>query len=82
MATRVHFRFNKHTGEVEEFLVDDQNRQLAETDHDRIALEVGRYIAAYPRLHDVQEGRPVGVAAADQAADDPERRPALSPERE
>jgi hypothetical protein len=81
MATRVHFRFNKHTGEVEEFLVDDQNRQLAETDHERIALEVGRYIAAYPRLREVQEGRPVGVAAAAETADSPERRPTPSTER-
>lgn len=53
MATRVRFRFNKVTGEVEEFLVDDQDRRLPEAEHDRIASEVGRFVAVNPRIREV-----------------------------
>ena len=52
MPTRVRFRFNKVTGEVEEFLVDDQDRRLPEAEHDRIALDVGQMVAANPRVHE------------------------------
>jgi hypothetical protein len=53
VPTLVRFRFNKATGEVEEFLVDDQDRHLPEAEHDRIATEVGRFVAAYPRVIEV-----------------------------
>ncbi|MDC3957550.1 hypothetical protein [Polyangium jinanense] len=60
MPTLVRFRFNKVTGEVEEFLVDDQDRHLPEAEHDRIAAEVGRFVAAFPRLREVgPEGSPL-----------------------
>jgi len=58
MPTLVRFRFNKVTGEVEEFLVDDQDRHLPEAEHDRIAADVGRFVAAYPRVLDVTNGGP------------------------
>ena len=65
MPTLVRFRFNKVTGEVEEFLVDDQDRHLSEAEHDRIAAEVGRFVAAYPRLREVgPEGALVREALA------------------
>lgn len=50
MPTHVRFVLNKLTGEVEEFLVDDQNRALSEAEHDRRALEVGRVIARNPGI--------------------------------
>lgn len=56
MATRVRFRFNKATGEVEEFVVDDGDRTLPEAEHDRIAVEVGERIAARPRITEVRPG--------------------------
>ena len=63
MPTLVRFRFNKRTGEVEEFLVDDQDRNLSEAEHDRIAADVGRFVAQNPRVVEV-----VGAAAARPAA--------------
>lgn len=50
MPTRVRFRINKVSGDVEEFLVDDQDRTLPEAEHDRIASEVGRVIARRPTV--------------------------------
>ncbi len=53
MPTHVRFRLNKITGEVEEFLVDDQDRNLPEAEHDRIAAEVARVISRRPLIHEV-----------------------------
>ena len=50
MPTRVRFVVNKVTGEVEEFLIDDQDRNLPEDEHDRIALGIGALIARNPAL--------------------------------
>ena len=61
MPTRIRFRLNKLTGEVEEFLVDDQDRTLPEAEHERIAAEVGRVIARNPVLHEVP-GAPLPTA--------------------
>jgi len=58
MATRVRFRFNKITGEVEELLIDDQNRQLPEAEHDRRAAEVGALVAVAPRIVEATDGAP------------------------
>ena len=58
MATRVRFRFNKITGEVEELLIDDQNRQLPEAEHDRRAAEVGALVAVAPRIVEATDGSP------------------------
>lgn len=56
MPVRVRFRLNKLTGEVEEFLVDDQDQNLSEAEHDRIAAEVGRVLARRPLIHEVSSG--------------------------
>jgi hypothetical protein len=60
MKVQVRFRFNKQTGEVEEFLIDDQGSQLAEADHnrehDRIATEIGRVVERHPRIQEVRPG--------------------------
>ncbi len=53
MPTHVRFRLNKLTGEVEEFLVDDQDQNLPEAEHDRIAAEVARVITRHPLIHEV-----------------------------
>lgn len=68
MRVRVKLRFNKLTGEVEEFLVDDQdlpwlpaaehNRQ-----HDRIAAEVGGVLERHPTVTEMLPGQPAPAAA-------------------
>jgi hypothetical protein len=54
MPTRVRFRLNKLTGEVEEFLIDDQDRRLSEADHDRIALAVAQALERRPLISEVE----------------------------
>ncbi len=59
MQVKVRFRFNKVTGEVEEFLV-EQDSTLASTEHDRqhdhLAADIGRILALDPRVAEVQGG--------------------------
>ncbi len=63
MPTRVRFRLNKLSGEIEEFIVDDQDRNLPEAEHDRIATEVAQVIARRPIV------TPVGSAAGQPEVD-------------
>ncbi len=60
MKVQVRFRFNKQTGEVEEFLVDDVDSRLPEAEHnqehDRIAAEVGRIVERYPHIQEILPG--------------------------
>lgn len=57
MQFKVRFRFNRRTGEVEEFLIDDyaSNANDAEHNrqHDRIASEVAQVIARHPRIDEI-----------------------------
>lgn len=76
MATRVRFRFNKATGEVEEFVVDDGDRTLPEAEHDRIATAVGERIAARPRVIEVRPGSPIIERRASRPEATPEETPA------
>lgn len=53
MEVRVRFRFNKRTGEVEEFLVDDQDRRLPEHVHDQVALEMAGVVVLNAEIQEV-----------------------------
>ncbi len=64
MPTRVRFRFNKATGEVEEFLVDDQDRSLPEAEHDRIARDVAQMVAVDAAIVDAGTADGAGSEAA------------------
>lgn len=61
METKVKFRFNKRTGDVE--LVVDQESTLPDAAHDaahdRVAAEIGRVIERLPRVIEVTAGDPV-----------------------
>jgi hypothetical protein len=86
MPTRVRFRFNKVTGEVEEFLVDDQDRRLPEVEHDRIASEVGRLVAVNPRIREAvgapSEPRGAPQTTEERAPSEAERAPEAPPRPE
>ena len=82
MDVRVRFRFNKATGEVELFEIDDEGTTrlpLADHDreHDRIAAEVGRVIEHDAQVDEVLPGAaPVTssrTAPAGEEAQVPER---------
>jgi hypothetical protein len=61
MKVQVRFRFNKATGEVEEFLIDEQGSQLSEVEHnrehDRLAHEIGRVVARHPGIQEIHPER-------------------------
>jgi hypothetical protein len=74
MEVKVRFRFNKMTGEVEEFIVDDVDSRLPEAEHnrqhERIATEIGRVIERNPglvELHSsgIEKPKPVVVRPSD-----------------
>lgn len=69
MKVRVKLRFNKLTGEVEEFLVEDQDLPyLPEAEHnrehDRVAAEIGNVLERHPRVTEVVPGEPKPVSPA------------------
>ncbi|ETR67027.1 MAG: hypothetical protein OMM_12047 [Candidatus Magnetoglobus multicellularis str. Araruama] len=67
MPTHVRFRINKITGQVEEFLVDDQDRTLPEAEHDRIATVVAQTITRNPLISEVP-----AVSLYDNQVQDPD----------
>jgi hypothetical protein len=90
MEVRVRFRFNKVTGEVEEFIVDDVDSRLPADEHnrqhERIATEIGRVIERNPGLIELQSSgieRPGSLAgrAADTDAAESQTDDATNPER-
>ena len=50
MPIHVQFRFNKITGQVEQFVVDDRDRTLTEEEHDRIATDVATAVSRNPAI--------------------------------
>ena len=66
MKVRVKLRFNKLTGEVEEFRVDDQDLPYPSEaehnrEHDRVAAEIGSVLEPHPRVTEVLPGAPAPV---------------------
>lgn len=58
MNLDVRFRFNKITGEVEEFVVDAARTNDADhdLDHERMAAEIGRVLELHPEIIEVLDG--------------------------
>jgi len=76
MKVQVRFRFNKETGEVEEFLIDDQGSQLAEAEHnrehDRIATDIGRVVERHPRVQELPPGSGMVMPLTHKVPEQPE----------
>ena len=53
---RIRFKYNKDTGEVEEFIVDDQAPAASEAYHDKVAHAIAGRLARDP---DVEDAGPV-----------------------
>lgn len=80
MKVRVKLRFNKLTGEVEEFVVDDQDIQrLPEAEHnrehDRVAATIGSVIERHPRVSEVLPGGPAPAQPAERLPESAETEP-------
>ena len=49
---RVSFKDNKETGEIEEFIIDDDAETASEAYHDKVANLVARNLGAEPEIQD------------------------------
>ncbi len=76
MPVRVRFRFNQRTGEIEEFLVDDQDQTLSEAEHDRIAAQIAGMVAVSPTLIPVDDVEAASIAQGERGEDAPLAEPA------
>ena len=77
---RIRFRYNVDTGEIEEFIIDDQAPAASEAYHDKVAHTIAARLAREPNIADA--GRLRGAVRQRQATPDqdfePEQeRPAL-----
>ncbi len=79
MDVKVRFRFNKATGEVEMFQVDDQGSRLPEAEHnrehDRVAREIGSLVERNPLITE-HTGVPPQRQPAPRTRDEDEPEPA------
>jgi hypothetical protein len=48
----IRFRFNKDTGQIEEFLIDDGDRTAPEAYHDKIARAIAGRLFREPQIED------------------------------
>ena len=83
MKVRIKLRFNKLTGEVEEFLVEDRDLPyLPEAEHnrkhDRVATDIGHVLERYPRVTEVM---PDGSRPVSPATPETSQTPLPQPER-
>jgi hypothetical protein len=65
---RIRFRFNLETGEIEEFIVDDQSPEASEDHHDEMARIVAGPLVRNPEIEDagrIRGKRPVERTPAD-----------------
>lgn len=56
----IRFRFNKDTGQIEEFLIDDGDRAAPEAHHDKIARAIAGRLFRRPEIEDA------GAASVEQ----------------
>jgi hypothetical protein len=49
---RISFKYNKDTGEVIEFIVDDSAREASEEYHDKVAEAVSSHLSRRPDIED------------------------------
>lgn len=69
MDIKVRFRFNKMTGDVEQFDV-DQDEALPSrehhAEHDRLAADIGALLAQFPQISDIASGAPAAFSAVQE----------------
>jgi plasmid stabilization system protein ParE len=70
---RIRFTYNKDTGEIEEFIIDDQAPDASEAYHDKVAHAIAGRMARDPEIEDagpvrLPQGTPqaVGPLAGDE----------------
>ncbi|HEX8772804.1 MAG TPA: hypothetical protein VF735_04305 [Pyrinomonadaceae bacterium] len=75
---RISFKYNKDTGEIEEFIVDDNAPTASETLHNRIAEAISSRLGRRPEIEDAGnvrlpqiEPRVIAEPAADREKEKP-----------
>lgn len=51
-SVRISFKYNKETGEIEEFIIDDSAPTASEEYHDGVARAVSSYLGRAPEIED------------------------------
>jgi hypothetical protein len=76
MKLRVRFRFNKATGEVETFQIEDQGQSPQQPEHDRRheakSAEIARVLERYPQVRELLPGAAPLPEGAEPAPAQPE----------
>ena len=77
MEVKVRFRFNKVTGEVEVFDVDQEKvpgvtEAEHNREHDRVAAEIGRVLERNPLVQEVFPAQGQGVVPAKEERENPD----------
>ena len=75
---RVSFKYNKDTGEIEEFIVDDNAPTASETLHNRIAEAISSRLGRRPEIEDAGNVRLPRIeprVVAEPAADGEKEKP-------
>jgi hypothetical protein len=85
MEVQVRFRYNKRTGEIELFEVDDVASTLPYAEHNRvhdaITSEIGAFMLRRPRIVEAAATESEITAETPETAVDPERRSQRQRER-
>lgn len=69
----IRFRFNKETGQIEEFLIDDGDRTAPEAYHDQIARMIAGELFRRPQVEDAGAESVERIPSAVQPEAEPRR---------
>ena len=64
----ISFQYNEDTGQIERFVVDDQNRLASEDEHDQVARAVAAAFLRHPLTEDDGADAPVSTLRQTEAA--------------
>jgi plasmid stabilization system protein ParE len=76
---RISFKYNKDTGEIEEFIVDDNAPTASETLHDKVAEAISSRLGRRPEIEDAGNVRLPQIeprAVQERAAEREQEKPA------
>ncbi|MCP4661415.1 MAG: hypothetical protein GY856_38925 [bacterium] len=81
-AVKIRFKYNVDTGEIEQFLVDDQAPDRSEHYHDKVAEAVAGHLGRRPRIEDAGPRHLLIEEAAEKVPSEVTPRPEDTTDRE
>ncbi|MET0648042.1 MAG: hypothetical protein ABW208_15605 [Pyrinomonadaceae bacterium] len=68
-SVRISFKYNKETGEIEDFIIDDSAPTASEEYHDSVARAVSKHLSRGAQIEDAGRPRHSSVTAVDGQTD-------------